>query len=83
MRSELNGTSFDLGAARLSTVVPKLEGVEWLANRLGVPKSWVATRCRSRSKDKPPFLKLGKYVRFNPDDPALLRWIASHSRESR
>jgi Helix-turn-helix domain len=35
-----------------------------VAALLKVPKSWVYERTRRRGKDKLPFLKLGKYLRF-------------------
>ncbi len=41
--------------------------VDDIAAMLKVPKSWVYERTRRRGKDRLPFLKLGKYVRFEAD----------------
>jgi hypothetical protein len=42
---------------------------------LGVPGSWLLAQAR---RDKVPHVRLGKYVRFDPDD--LERWIVSVKR---
>ncbi len=42
-----------------------------LAERLGVPERFVRRLVEER---RIPFLKIGKYVRFDPDD--VDRWIA-------
>ena len=46
-----------------------------VASLLQVPRSWVYTRTRSRSKDRLPGLKLGKYWRFWESD--ILNWLES------
>ncbi|HZS45825.1 MAG TPA: helix-turn-helix domain-containing protein [Blastocatellia bacterium] len=38
-----------------------------VATILKVPKSWVYERTRKRGPDKLPFIKLGKYVRFESE----------------
>lgn len=38
--------------------------VDDVAALLKVPKSWVYERTRRRGPDRLPFIKLGKYVRF-------------------
>ncbi len=56
----------------MSTIVAKPSAEGWeelltvddIAAMLKVPKSWVYERTRRRGKDRLPFLKLGKYVRF-------------------
>jgi hypothetical protein len=60
------------------SVVPELKDVAWLAARLGVPKSWIFAQCRTRATNKPPLIRLGKYIRFDPTDPELAVWIAKH-----
>ncbi len=59
----------------MSTIVAKPSAEGWeelltvddIAAMLKVPKSWVYERTRRRGKDRLPFLKLGKYVRFEAD----------------
>jgi len=38
--------------------------VQEVADLLHVKPSWVYGRCRPRAKDPLPFLKIGRYVRF-------------------
>ena len=45
----------------------QLIGVKEMASILGVPKSWLYQRTRF-GQDKIPHLRVGKYVRFNPDE---------------
>ena len=58
----------NLMKARLITVTE-------LAAYLRVPKTWVYDRTRSDGPDIIPHLKLGKYVRFDPDSDAFQRWL--------
>ncbi len=51
-------------AEALSADLNELLTVDDVAALLRVPKSWVYERTRRRGKDRLPFLKLGKYVRF-------------------
>ena len=44
--------------------VPELLTVDEVAALFKVPKSWVYERTRRRGADRLPFMKLGKYVRF-------------------
>ena len=57
---------------------PRLLTAKQLADRLNLPESWVRDQTRSRATDPIPCLRFGKYVRFNPDDPRLVRWIEKH-----
>ena len=41
--------------------------VEDVAQLLKVPRSWVYERTRQRGAEKLPFIKLGKYLRFEED----------------
>jgi excisionase family DNA binding protein len=47
--------------------------VDDLAELFRVPKSWVYERTRQRDIDPLPFLKLGKYVRF--EEEAVRVWL--------
>jgi excisionase family DNA binding protein len=49
-----------------------------IADRLGVPKSWVLESARSGSM---PCVRLGRYVRFDLDD--VERWIEECKRPGR
>ena len=46
------------------TVVDELLTVNDVAQWLKVPPSWVYERTRRRGADRLPFIKLGKYLRF-------------------
>ena len=54
--------------------------VEDLASHLGVPKTWVYDRTRENGPEVIPHLKLGKYVRFNPESEAFQKWLADHEQ---
>ena len=49
-----------------------------LAELLGVPRSWVYDRTRSSGPEPIPHIKLGKYVRFDPNSEAFQKWLDSH-----
>jgi excisionase family DNA binding protein len=48
--------------------------VDEVATWLKVPRSWVYARTRQRGTAQLPYMKLGKYVRFEPD--AVRAWLA-------
>jgi hypothetical protein len=54
---------------------------EALAGFLGVPVGWVYKRTRKNGPDKIPHMKLGKYVRFNPESKLFQQWLEKHSVE--
>ena len=54
---------------------------EALAGFLGVPVGWVYKRTRRNGPDKIPHIKLGKYVRFNPESQLFQQWLEKHSVE--
>jgi hypothetical protein len=58
---------------------PEIIGVEELAARLKVPKSWVANRTRARTPaaKRIPCLRFGKYVRFEWGSESLSKWLAN------
>ena len=49
-----------------------------IAGRLGVPESWVRESARSGAI---PHVRLGRYVRFDPDD--VERWLDDCKRPGR
>ncbi len=54
--------------------------VQEVAAILRVPVSWVYGRMRSRSRERLPGYRLGKYWRFQKEE--VLTWVASHRRDS-
>ena len=56
----------------------KLWSVENLAEFLGTPKTWIYDRTRENGPEVIPHIKLGKYVRFNPESPAFQEWLNNH-----
>lgn len=50
--------------------------VEQLAQRLNLPKSWIAQQTRERSADKIPHLRFGRWIRFQWLSPELTAWLA-------
>jgi len=52
-----------------------------LATLLHVPVSWVYAQTRGRSKAGLPFVKMGRYVRF--DRAAVREFIAANSKRAR
>ena len=65
----------------VSTVndVDRLLTVEDVAALLQVPPSWVYARTRQRGLEKLPFVRIGKYVRF---EPAAIRAFVARQRMS-
>jgi len=51
---------------------------EELAGRFCVPESWVREHVRARSNDPLPYVKFGRYVRFEWGSPELVEWWARH-----
>jgi len=52
-----------------------------LATMLRVPVSWVYAQTRGRSKAGLPFVKMGRYVRF--DRSAVRKFIAGNAKVGR
>jgi excisionase family DNA binding protein len=59
--------------------VDRLLTVDDVAALLRVPRSWVYARTRQRGVQRLPFIKLGKYVRF---EPAAVRVFLARLRTS-
>ena len=64
--------------AQVTTLRPKLWLPEDLANYLGVPVGWIYKRTRKDGPETIPHLKLGKYLRFDPESLAFQEWLARH-----
>jgi len=47
--------------------------IDELAVRLKVPKSWIYAHTRGRTKCRLPYIKLGKYLRF--EEGAVRCWL--------
>ncbi len=60
------------------TGIHRLLTVEEVAALLHVPVSWVYGRTRTRSLERLPGYRLGKYWRFCEDE--VLAWLVSHGR---
>ena len=56
------------GAALVNAELTELLTVREAAQFLKVTVSWVYEHVRPEAEDRLPFLKLGKYVRFDPRD---------------
>ena len=62
----------DLGTS-IELAIDDLLTIDELAVRLKVPKSWIYTHTRGRTKCRLPYIKLGKYLRF--EETAVRRWL--------
>jgi hypothetical protein len=56
-------------------LIPHLVALEELAERWALPLSWLREACRSRCADPLPCVRLGRYVRVDLEDPAILDWL--------
>jgi excisionase family DNA binding protein len=54
--------------------------VQELAVRLRVPESWVRARTRSRTLDRLPVVRLGRYTRFRWS--AVETWLREHEEKA-
>jgi len=68
----MNTNQYDAATERLT--------VDDVAAFLRVPKSWVYERTRRRGADRLPFIKLGKYVRF--EEQSLRQYLASRRKSA-
>ncbi len=50
-----------------------------LADYLRVSIRWVYEHTRTNCCDPIPHIKLGKYIRFNPESPAFIAWLQRQS----
>jgi hypothetical protein len=62
--------------------MPRYWGVKALAEHLGVKVSWIYDRTRRNGPEKIPHIKLGKYIRFDPESEAFRAWLATHEIKS-
>ena len=77
MSDELQTFSTSTQPARAAVGSPswdcELMDVAQTARALQVPVSWVYARTRRRGRDRIPHIKLGKYLRFEPE--AVRNWL--------
>ena len=57
---------------------PKLWTPKVLADYLGVPVSWIYKRTRKNGPELIPHIKLGKYIRFDPESMTFQGWLNRH-----
>jgi hypothetical protein len=62
----------------LGGVIVKFWNIATLAEFLVVPKSWIYERTRVNGPEVIPHIKLGKYIRFDPESPAFQEWLKNH-----
>ena len=55
-----------------------LWSVEELGDFLRVPRTFIYERTRENGPELIPHIKLGKYVRFNPESADFKTWLSSH-----
>lgn len=67
---------------RTAKVRSKFWKPEELAEYLGVPIGWVYDRTQKSGPETIPHIKLGKYIRFNPESPAFQSWLSTHEVSS-
>ncbi len=60
-------------------MTPNLLTVDELSEKLRVPKSWVYSRTRQKGADRMPFLKCGKYCRF--DYSEVIAWLKKQGED--
>ncbi len=56
--------------------------IEKLSEYLQVPKGWIYERTRRDGPEMIPHLKLGRYIRFNPQSEAFQKWLREHEIRS-
>ena len=56
--------------------------VEELSNYLAVPAGWVYDRTQANGPEVIPHIKLGKYIRFDPESEVFRRWLEKHEVRS-
>ena len=76
------GRKTALNEASQGKAKPKLWTPEDLASYLGMQISWIYKRTRKNGPETIPHIKLGKYVRFDPESAVFQKWLASHAKAS-
>jgi len=64
--------------SQLSKQTVRFWKAEELSEYLGVPLGWVYDRTQVNGPETIPHIKLGKYIRFNPNSSAFQSWLAKH-----
>ena len=57
--------------------------VEELSDYLAVPAGWVYDRTQANGPEVIPHIKLGKYIRFDPESEAFRGWLEKHEVRSK
>ena len=57
--------------------------VEELSDYLAVPAGWVYDRTQANGPEIIPHIKLGKYIRFDPESEAFRSWLETHEVRSK
>jgi hypothetical protein len=60
----------------------KFWNVEELSGYLAVPAGWIYDRTQANGPEIIPHIKLGKYIRFDPESEAFRGWLAEHEVRS-
>ena len=61
-----------------TALTTKFWNVSQLSERLGVPTTWIYDRTRKDGPETIPHLKLGKYIRFDPESQVFQAWLRNH-----
>jgi len=61
-----------------SKVGRKFWTVAELSGYLAVPEGWIYDRTQTNGPEVIPHIKLGKYIRFDPESEAFQRWLREH-----
>lgn len=63
----------------VSQSLRKFLKAEELGELFGVRTRWIYDNVMPNSSDPIPHIRLGKYIRFNPDCPKFKAWLERHS----
>jgi hypothetical protein len=56
--------------------VPTLVTLQELSKQWNLPYSWLKEYSRTRCSDPIPVFRMGRYIRADLNDPALLSWLS-------
>ena len=65
-----------------SKVGRRFWNVDELSDYLAVPVGWVYDRTHANGLEVIPHMKLGKYIRFDPESEVFRRWLEKHEVRS-
>ncbi len=55
--------------------------IDKLSRYLGVGQTWIYNRTRVNGPELIPHIKVGKYLRFEPDSESFHEWLEDHRVE--